>query len=153
MFAATRHLPNEEEAFLADALGKLPDHVTKRPECLGPHVLGSVDAKPIEVGVGDPEAIDESQATQCRGSLSVLPLSPGPDVERFQTEHISLGILRIIIPVHDVPLAEEHLRALELAGPDRTIGPRRPEGVWIGLTVERQRRLAVSIVKSADGIW
>ena len=55
--AAARHLSDQEEAFLADAIGKLPHHVTERPQRFFAHVLGGVDAETVEIGVRDPEAV------------------------------------------------------------------------------------------------
>src|SRR5207244_3103655 len=152
VFPAARYLPNEEEAFLADALGKLTDDIAKAPQCLRAHVLGRVDAEPIDIGISDPETIDESQAGQGRGSLPILAVPLHPEVEGFQAEHVSFGVFRVVVPVHDVPLAEEQVRALELPRPDRAVGPRRIQGIRLRLPVEWQRRPAFAVVETLDGV-
>src|SRR3954449_3027722 len=102
MLPAAADLPDQEETLLTDALGELPDHVTERPQRLRAHVLGGVDAETVQIGVGDPEAVDQGKAGQGRGSFTELTGLPYPDVEGFQIEHIPLGILRVVIPVCDV---------------------------------------------------
>ena len=90
-----------------------------------PHVLGGVDAEAVEVGVGDPEAVDEGQAGQGRRDLRVLPVPPDVEVQRLQAEHVPLDVLGVVVPVGDVPLAEIQLGPLEFAGPDRPVRPGR----------------------------
>ena len=151
MLTAARYLPDQKEAFLADALGELPDHVTERPQRLRPHVLGGVDAESIEIGVSDPEAVDEAKAGEGRRRLAILPGPLHPDVEGLQIEHVSLGILRVVIPIRDVPLAKEQVRPLELPGPNGAV---RPGRLQLGAVrrVERQRRPAVTVVEALDGV-
>ena len=124
--------PTRQKAFLADALGKLPDHVAECPQGLVSHVLGGVDAKTIDIGVGDPEAVDDGEMIQGRGTLAVLSFPFHPKVEGLQVEHVALGILREIIPAGNVPFAKKKVGLLELSGPNGAIRPGRFQSCRIG---------------------
>ena len=63
------NLAREEEALLADALGKLADRIAEGSQCLYAHVLGGVDAETVDIGKGDPEAIGNHETRQCRGDV------------------------------------------------------------------------------------
>ena len=116
-------------------------------------MLGGVDAEAVEVGVGDPEAVDEAQAGQGRASRAVLPVPPHPDVQRLEAEHVPLGVLGVVVPVGDVPLAEEQLGRWNSRGQIAPSGqaassvrPRRRA------VAERQRRPPVAVVEARDGV-
>ena len=151
VLAAARYFSDQKEAFLPDALGEFPDHITERPQRLRPHVLGGVDAESIEIGVSDPEAVDEAKAGESRRRLAILPGPLHPNIEGLQIEHVSLGILRVVIPIRDMPLAKEQVRALELPGPNGAV---RPSRLQLGAVrrVKRQRRPAVTVVEALDGV-
>src|SRR4029077_939603 len=84
MLPASRYFPDQEEPLLSDTLSELPDHVAERAERLRADVRGAVDAQTSDIGVSDPEAIDQGEAGQGRGRLAVLPGSLNPDVKGFQ---------------------------------------------------------------------
>ena len=151
MFAATGDLPDQKKPLLADALRELPNDVAKGAERFRSHVFGGVDPEPVEVGVGDPEAVHHRQAGQGRRRLAVLTGPLNPDLEGLHVEHVPLGILPVVVPVRDVPFPEEQFRALELSGPDRAIRPGagHPAGVGWG---ERQRWSAVAVIEPGDRV-
>ena len=77
--ARAGHFADQEEPLLPDALRELPDPVAERAKRIGVHVLGGVDAKAVEVGVGDPEAIGEAQPRhgRRRAGGTARPSAPG----------------------------------------------------------------------------
>src|SRR5579864_844023 len=81
----------------------------------------------------------------------MLPGPLDPDVEGFQVPHVPLGILRVVIPVRDVPLAKEQVRLLEFPGPNRAVRPGRFQPVGFGC-VKGQGRPAVAVVEALDGV-
>ena len=126
--------------------------VAEGPQRLCAHVLGGVDAEAVEVGVGDPEAVDEAtRQARAEETLRILPVPLGPEVERLQAEHVPLDVLGVVVPVGDVPLAEEQRGPLELPGPDCAVGPGRFQPGGIG-RIDGQRRPAVAVVEALDGV-
>ena len=68
-YSTAANLAREEEAFLADALGKLADRIAEGSQRLYAHVFGGVDAEAVDIGIGDPEAIGNHETRQCRGDV------------------------------------------------------------------------------------
>jgi hypothetical protein len=89
----------------------------------GSPTLAKSPAEAIPIGIRDPETIGEHQTGQRRRECAALPLLLRPEIEGFQAEHVTLGILRVIIPVRDVSFAETHVQVLKFPGPDGAVGP------------------------------
>src|SRR5262249_23897200 len=100
---------------------------------------------------GDPEAVNQGQASQGRGTMTVLPGPLHPDIEGLQSEEVPLGILRVVVPVRDVPLAEKQARSLELPAPDGAIRPGCFQPGTSG-RIKRQGRPTIAVVESLDGV-
>ena len=64
------NLARQKEALLANGLGKLTDRIAKGSQRLYAHVFGCVNAETVDIGIGDPEAIDDYETRQCRGDLA-----------------------------------------------------------------------------------
>src|SRR5262249_17882126 len=63
---ATADFTGEQETLFADALRELAARIAEGRQRLYAHVLGGIDAKSIQVGVRDPEAIGQDQAGERR---------------------------------------------------------------------------------------
>ena len=140
--SAAADFPYQEESLLAKALSKFAHAITENTQSLNAHVLGGVDAEPVNVGVSNPEAIGKHQARKGGRDLAVLLLLLGPKIEGLQGEHVSFEVLRIVVPVSDVTLAAELSEVLELTRPDSSIRPRpfKPSPIprfyaWLASTI------------------
>src|SRR5262249_27351795 len=110
------NLAREKKALLADTLGKLADCIAEGSQRLNAHVFGGVDAEAVDIGKGDPETIGDHKTRQCRGNFPGLSLLLGPEIQGAQAEHVALKVLRAVVPVGDVPFAQEHAKVLKLQG-------------------------------------
>ena len=81
--------------------------------------------------------------------MAVLAVRLHPHVKGLQAEHVSLGVLWVVIPARDVPLAKKHGWLLKLAGPNGAVRPGRLHPARIG-RIERQGRTTIAVVEALD---
>src|SRR5262245_11394957 len=80
-----------------------------------------------------------------------LPFLLRPEVEGAQVEHIALEVLRVVIPVRNVSLAEKHAQILKFARPEDAVGPDALELSGVG-RLRYDRWVPVAVVEALHGV-
>src|SRR5262249_24532318 len=139
------------ESPFADALRELVNCAAKEPCGIPAHVFDGINAKAIDIGIGDPipVAVDEMSQGWRVGRVFARPVHF--QIQLLQIKDICLGKLGIVIPIRDMPAAHVIVRLLEFPRPDRSFWPSSVEYRRID-SLERQDWFAILIAESFDCI-
>src|SRR5262249_23182968 len=145
------HLSSKKEPRLSKALCELVDGGAEYTCGLLAHVLDRVDAKAVEVGVGDPVLVTVDEVLESWRRCRVLRAPVDRARQLLEVIAIRFTLLRREFKSRDPGLGDEAARVLYLSGPDRAIGPRRVERCPVG-RIEREYRPALAVAEAFDGV-
>src|SRR5215471_11965153 len=114
-------------------------------------MLDRVDAKAVEVGIGDPIFVTVDEAPQGLRGRRVFRAPVDREVQLLEIKEIPFTVLRGKVKIRDPASGDETARALQLSGPDRCIGPGRFERRGVGL-IEREYGPAPAVAESFDSV-
>src|SRR5215469_17354241 len=128
MSTPARHLADQKETLLPQTLCELVNCGAEYPGGLLAHMLNRVDAKAVDVRVGDPILITMDEVLQRLGGSGVFRRPVNCQAQLFEINEVPFLELRIEIKISDPAFAVETAGGLQLSGPDCSIGPGRVEG-------------------------
>src|SRR5262249_21447627 len=143
------HLAGKKEALLPETLCELVNGSAEDSRGLLAHVLHRIDAKAVDVGVGDPVFVTVDETTQCWRGRWVSRTPVHGQVQLLEIVEVSFPEFGIEVEVSYSTLAKEIVRGLQLSGPDSSVGPGRVERRRIR-RIKSERRLAIPVAESLN---
>src|SRR5262249_19504310 len=134
---------------LSETLREFVNCGTEYPSNLLAHVLNRIDAKSVDVGVGDPVLVTVDKPPQCWRRRSVFRRPVHCQVQLLEIIEVPFSKLWVEIKVPYPAFAHETTGSPQLSWPDGSVWPgcveRRP--IW---WIKRQYRLTIAIAESFD---
>src|SRR5262247_4623752 len=146
MGTSAGHLARQKEAVLPETLCELVNGRAEDARGLLAHVLHRVDAKSVDVGVGDPVFVTVDETAQCWRGRWVFCTPVHCQVQLLEIVEVSLPEFGIEVEVSYSTPAKEIVRGLQLSGPDSSVGPGRVER----RRIKSERRLAIPVAESLN---
>src|SRR5215472_2933772 len=134
---------------LSETLREFVNCGTEYPSNLLAHVLNRIDAKSVDVGVGDPVLVTVDKPPQCWRRRWVFRRPVHRQVQLLEIKEVPFSKLWVEIKVPYPAFAHETTGSLQLSWPDGSLRPggvERPPIYWI----KRQDRMAVAVAESFD---
>src|SRR5215469_3927868 len=134
---------------LSETLREFVNCGTEYPSNLLAHVLNRIDAKSVDVGVGDPVLVTVDKPPQRWRRRRVFSRPVDRQVQLLEIKKVPLPKLWVEIKVPYPAFAHETTGSLQLSWPDGSVGPgclERPPIWWI----KRQDRLTIAVAESFD---